>query len=71
MWPFAVVGLALRYLRINFSIIFGHPFKNPLRAAFRRIEILGLHRDWCANLMALARVHTECMNAVEHTAGWV
>jgi hypothetical protein len=41
MWPFTVAGLALRYFRINFSIIIGHPFKNPLRAAFRRVESWG------------------------------
>jgi hypothetical protein len=70
MWPFAVAGLALRYLRINFSIIFGHPFKNPLRMAYRRVEILGLHRDWCANLTALAHARTECVNAAKHLPRW-
>ncbi len=71
MWPFTVSVLALRYFRINFSIIFRHPFKNPLWTAFRRVEILGLHRDWWANLMALAHVCTEYMNAAQHMPVWV
>jgi hypothetical protein len=29
--------------------------------ALKRVEILGLQRDWCANLTALAQVCTECV----------
>jgi hypothetical protein len=29
MWPFAVAGLGLRYLRNNFFIIYGHPLRSP------------------------------------------
>ena len=59
MWPFDVAGLGLRYLMISVSVMLGHPFRNPLRTAFRRVEIFGLHSDWCANLTALAHVRTE------------
>ncbi len=45
MCPFAITGLGFRYLRINISEIFGHPFKKSLRVAFSRVEILGFPRD--------------------------
>jgi hypothetical protein len=70
MWPFAVARLGLRHLRINCSVILGHPLRNPLQTAFRRVEILALHSDWCANLTALARVHTECVNIANVMPGW-
>ncbi len=54
MWPFAKAVLGLRYLRINRSDKLGHPLRNPRRTALRRVEILGLHRDWWANFTALA-----------------
>jgi hypothetical protein len=44
----------LRYLSINVSDKLGHPLRNHWRTALRRVEILGLQRDWCANLTALA-----------------
>jgi hypothetical protein len=69
MCPFAVAGLGLRYLRINFSDKLGHPLRNPLRTALRSVDIFGLHNDWCANLTLLARVRTECMNAANVTPG--
>ncbi len=50
MWPFAVAGLGLRYLRISFSDRFGQPFRKRLHTAFNNVEIFGLHNDWCANL---------------------
>ena len=40
----------------------GHPFKKPFRTALRRVEMGGLHSDWCANLTPLARVQMECVN---------
>ena len=40
----------------------GQPRTNPLRVAFRSVEILGLHNDWCANMTELARVQMECLN---------
>jgi hypothetical protein len=40
----------------------GQPQTNPLRVAFRSVEILGLHNDWCANMMELAQVKMECVN---------
>ncbi len=70
MWPLATAKLGLRYLRSNFSERLGHPLKNPLRTAFRSVEMLGLHRDWWAYLMALARVCTECMKVARVTPGW-
>jgi hypothetical protein len=69
MWPYAVAGVGLRYLSINFSVIFGHPLRNPLQTAFRRVEIFRLHSDWCANLMALAQVCTECVNVANMMPG--
>ncbi len=44
------------------SDIFGHPLRKPFRVAFNRVEILELHKDWCANLKVLARVPTKCAN---------
>ena len=61
--------LGLRYFRISVSFILGHPLRNPCRTAFRREEILGLHRDWCENLTVLARVQTECVNDAKLTPG--
>ncbi len=69
MCPFAVAGLGLRYLRISFSFMLGHPRRNPRRTALRRVEILGLHKDWCANLTPLPRVRIEWLNAARSTAG--
>ncbi len=49
MCPLAVAGLGLRYLSINFSLIFRQPVKKPPRVVFSSVEIFGLHNDWCAN----------------------
>ena len=68
MWPFTVTGLGFKYLRINVSLMSGHFFKYPHHVAFNREEICGLHNAWCANLPALARVVTECVNIA--IAGW-
>jgi hypothetical protein len=38
--------------------------------ALKRVEILGLQRDWCANLTALAQVCTECVNVANVMTGW-
>jgi hypothetical protein len=62
MCPFVVAWLGLRYLRINFSDKFGHPFRNPSRTAFSSVDIFRLQSDWCVNLMPLPLVRTECMN---------
>ena len=67
MCPLAVVGLGLRYLRMSFSVMLGHPFKKLLWTALRRVEMGGLHSDWCANLTSLARVQTECVNDASWT----
>ena len=61
MCPFAVAALGLRYLRINTSVMFGHPSRKPRRTALRSDEIFGLHKDWWENLTALTRVRTECV----------
>jgi hypothetical protein len=42
----------------------GQPQTNPWRVAFRSVDILGLHNDWCANMTELARVLMECENVV-------
>ncbi len=62
IWPFAVAGLGLRYLLISFMLMCGHPFRNPHQVAFDRVDIFGLHNNWCTNFMLLARVRTECKN---------
>jgi hypothetical protein len=62
-----VVELGLRYLSINVSNKLGHPLRNPWWMALRRVEILGLQRDWCANLTALAQVCTECVRVARVT----
>ena len=62
MWPLAVAGLGFKYLRISFSVIFGHPLRNPFCVALRSLEMVGLHNDWCANLTLLALVEMEWAN---------
>ena len=42
--------------------MFGHPFRNPFRVALRSLDIVGLHRDWCANFTLIARVDIEWAN---------
>jgi hypothetical protein len=49
-------------LRINFTLTFGHPSRNPFRTAFSIVEIFGLHNDWCANFTAFTLVLIECVN---------
>ncbi len=71
MWPLAVAKLGLRYLSIKVSDKLGHPLRNPLQTALRRVEILWLHRAWWANLTALVRVRTECTNIARVTPGCV
>jgi hypothetical protein len=70
IWPFAVAGLGLRYLLISFTLLYGHPFRNPCQVAFRRVDIFELHNDWCANLTLLARVCTECKNEAPSYMAW-
>jgi hypothetical protein len=69
MCPFAVAGLGFKYLRINFLLMPGHPFKKPRLVAFNRVEIFGLHKDWCTNLTAFALVIMECVTIAR--AGWM
>ena len=60
-WPLVVAGLGLRYLRIIFSDMLGQQWTNPWCVAFRSLDILGLHNDWCANMMELAWVLMKCV----------
>jgi hypothetical protein len=71
MCPLAVAELGLGYLSTNVSVKLGHPMRNPWLMALRRVEILGLHRDWWANLTPLAQVCTECVNIAMVTPGCV
>jgi hypothetical protein len=71
MWPFAVAGLGLRYLRISFLDRFGQPFRKCLHTAFNNVDFFGLHNDWCANLTPLARVFTECVKFLRVIPGWI
>ena len=64
MCPFTVAGLGFKYLRINVSLMPGHPFKYLCCVAFNREDFFGLHNKWCANLMVLACVVMECVNIV-------
>ncbi len=59
--------LGLRYLSINISDKLGHPLRNPWQTALRRVGILGLQWDWCANLTALAQVCMECVKVAQMT----
>ncbi len=70
MWPFAVAGLELRYFVIPLAVRFGHPLRYPHQMAFSRVEICGLHKDWCAKRMLFALVCTVCMKKEIWTAGW-
>jgi hypothetical protein len=67
MCPFAVVGLGLRYRKINFLDIFGHPLRYPMCMALSNVEIGGLHSAWWANFTPLAHVRTECVNNARST----
>jgi hypothetical protein len=48
----------------------GAPFEEPLADSFMSVKILGLHKDWWANLTALAQVCTECMKVARVMPGW-
>jgi hypothetical protein len=61
----AVAGLGLRYFVMPMAVKLGHSLRYPQQMAFKSIEILGLHKDWCANPMLLALFFTVCVkNAI-------
>ncbi len=68
LWPLTVTRPGFKYLRINVSPIFGHPFKKPCCMTFKSVEIWGLHNNQCANVTAFARMLTKCVNIA--SAGW-
>jgi hypothetical protein len=70
IWPFAIAGLELRYLLISLTLMYGHPLRNPCLVALRRVEIFGLHNNWCANLTLLARVLIKCKKAAPSYISW-
>ncbi len=70
IWPLALAGLGLRYLFISLTLMYGHPFRNPCLVALRRVDIFGLHNDWCANLTLLVRVCIECKNKAPSYMAW-
>ena len=44
MCPFAVAGLGFKYgVATSSGLRLGHPLRNPLRIAFKRDDIVGLH----------------------------
>jgi hypothetical protein len=45
MCPFAVARLGFKYLRINVSLMPGHPFKYLRSVAFSRLKIFELHNN--------------------------
>ena len=53
---FCVRGTSMSF----FDYVAGNSPVQPL--ALRRVDIFGLHNDWCANLVLLGRVHIECKN---------
>ena len=59
MCPLAVAGLGSGYLSINVLDKFGHPSKKPFLVALRSLDILGLHKEWWANLTLFAHVEME------------
>jgi hypothetical protein len=61
MCPLAVARLGFRYLDTPFAIRLGQPFRYPRQMALSKVEILGLHRDWCAKRMLFALVCTVCV----------
>ena len=67
--PLAVARLGFKYLLTRSLKRLGHPFKNPVRKAFDREDILGLHIAWCPSFTVLARVHTKCVNMATDAAG--
>ena len=71
MWPFAVAGLGLRYLRMSFLDRFGQPIRKPLRTAFNNVNFFGLHNNSCANLTPFAHVFTECVKFARVIPGWI
>jgi hypothetical protein len=68
--PFAVPGLGFRYLVTPFAVRFGHPLTYPRQMAFSRVEICGLHNNWCANRMLFAFVCTVCVKKAIWMARW-
>ncbi len=68
--PFAVTRLGFRYLVTPFAVRFGHPLTYPHQMAFSKVEICGLHNDWCANWMLFAFVCTVCVKKAIWTARW-
>jgi hypothetical protein len=50
--------------------MYGHPLRNPHLVALRRVDIFGLHNNWCANLTLLARVCIECKNKAPLYMAW-
>ncbi len=45
MCPLAIAVLGFRYLRVNLSVGFGHPFMNPFLTTFKSVDIFGFPRD--------------------------
>jgi hypothetical protein len=68
--PFAVARLGFRYLVTPFAVRFGHPLTYPRQMAFSRVEIRGLHNDWCANWMLFAFVCTVHVKKAIWMARW-
>ncbi len=67
MCHFVVAGIWLRYFKINFLEIFGHPLRYPLGTAFCNVENGGLHSTWLENFTLLAHVRMECVNNARST----
>ncbi len=61
MCPLVVAGVGLRYFVTLLTIRVGHHLRYPRWMVFKSVEILGLHKDWCANQMLLALFCTVCV----------
>ena len=55
-------GARIEVLENHFFNMLGQPRTNPWRVALRSVDIVGLHNNWCANMMELALVLMEWVN---------
>ncbi len=62
--PLAVAGLGLRYLETPFAVRLEQLFRYLRQVALRRVDILGLQRDWCAKQILFPLVHIVCVKKV-------
>ncbi len=57
-------GAQIEILDNHFSNMLGQSRTNPWHVALRNVDILGLHKNWCANMTELALVLMKWVNLV-------